>query len=611
MLRKVSVTVSRISAALLLAVLLAVTASWGQMPSTEESSSPQFKVKIELGRMVQMRDGVKISADIYRPDAPGRFPVVLSQTPYDNLPWARSLGARWFVERGYAFAVVDIRGRYDSEGDWDPFDPKHKTDGYDMVEWLARQPWSSGKIGTAGPSFMGWTQWWTASEAPPSLTAIAPEVAPPDGTSNFPYQGGLMMSVAADWAGMMAGRTNQMVAEGAYGGFTQNRLTVNLHLPLIELPMIKGATDAPFYEKWLRNVLSTDDYWKNISYQGPEHYSKMTVPSLNITGWFDANYPGSPMNYAGMKRYGATPEARRPFLTIGPWTHYHYTRELEGFDYGAEAEFPMHSYLLRYFDHYLKGIDNGFDREAPVHVFVMGRNKWYAEQDWPLPETQWTTYYIHSHGHANSLKGDGALDLQAPTEEAPDAYTYDPMHPTIMDLGVRTGHIDGAVDTRIPDIGDDVLVYTTPPLTEDVEVTGPVKAVLYAATSAHDTAWMMRLVDVHPDGYSALLCDAIMRARFRDPQNAGAFNAARLSEVVPDRVYQYSLDFWRGTGNVFEKGHQIRIEISSSYFPFYLPILNTAADLEGFETHPVVARQKVYHTHQYPSHVVLPVIPRR
>lgn len=594
-----------------LAVISMITASWAQMPTTQESSKPQYKIKIELGELVPMRDGIRISVDIYRPDAPGRFPVILAQTPYDNLPWARHLGARWFAERGYAFAVADIRGRYDSEGEWDPFDAKHKTDGYDLIEWLARKEWSNGRIGTAGPSFMGWTQWWTASEHPPSLKAIAPEVSPPDGLANFPYQDGLMMSVAADWAAMMAGRTNQLIGEGPYGGFTHNRLAEDLHLPLLDLPKIKGATDAPYYEKWVRNILSTDEYWQNISYQGSEHYSKMTVPSLNVTGWFDANYPGSPMNFEGMKRYGATPAARRPFLLIGPWTHYRYARELAGFDYGPDAEFPMQSYLCRFFDHFLKGIDNGFDREAPVHVFVMGRNKWLAEQDWPLPETHWTKYYIHSQGHANSLKGDGTLDTQPPGNEARDEYSYDPVHPTIMDLGVHTGHIDGAVDTRIPAIGDDVLVFTSPVLKEDVEVVGPVKALLYAATSARDTAWMMRLVDVHPDGYAALLCDAILRARFRDPQNAGAFNGRRLSDIVPDRVYQYTLEFWRGTGNLFGKGHRIRIEISSSYYPFYLPILNTEADLVGLETHAVVARQKIYHTQQYPSHVVLPLIPTR
>jgi hypothetical protein len=241
----------------------------------------------------------------------------------------------------------------------------------------------------------------------------------------------------------------------------------------------------------------------------------------------------------------------------------------------------------------------------------MGRNQWFAEPDWPLPETHWTKYYLHSHGHANSLKGDGTLDTEPPSDEAPDSYTYDPAHPTMMDLGVRTGHIDGAVDTRIPAIGDEVLVYTSPVLSEDVEVTGPIEAVLYAGTSARDTAWMMRLVDVHPDGYAALLSDAVMRARFRDPQNAGAFNSQRLSEIVPDRVYQYSLHFWRGTGNLFEKGHRIRVEVSSSYYPYYLPILNTEADNVGLETRRVVARQRIYHSAQFASHVVLPVISRR
>ena len=336
----------------------------------------------------------------------------------------------------------------------------------------------------------------------------------------------------------------------------------------------------------------------------------MAVPALNITGWFDANYPGSPMNYQGMKQYGATPESRRPSLVIGPWQHAINQRVVAGFDYGPDAVIDLNGMICRWFDHFLKGIDNGVTDEPPVYVFVMGPNRWYAEQDWPLPQTNWTNYYLHSGGKANSLKGGGVLNTTPPGEESWDTYVYDPADPTPC-APFTNGHIDGAVDARIPSIRDDVLVYTTPPLAEDIEVTGPVEAKLYAATSARDTDWMVRLIDVHPDGYAALLCDGVLRARHRDPQREGAFNSERLSKIEPNRVYEYTIEFWRSTGNVFKKGHRIRVEVSSSYFPYYLRNLNTGADNIGLETRSVVATQKIYHNSQFPSHVTLPIIPSR
>lgn len=250
--------------------------------------------------------------------------------------------------------------------------------------------------------------------------------------------------------------------------------------------------------------------------------------------------------------------------------------------------------------------------DAPVHVFVMGRNQWSAEQDWPLPQTRWTKYYLHSSGHANSLSGDGMLSTSPPAagEPASDSYLYDPAKPTRSPF--TGGHLkDGAADTRKSSAGPDVLVYTTPPLEEEVEVTGPITARLYAATSARDTDWMVRLIDVQPDGFSAMLCEGVMRARHRDPDHNGSFNPAKLSLITPDQVREYTIEFWRATSNAFLKGHRIRVEISSSFFPYYLRNLNTGADNIGLETTSVIATQKVMHSTGQASHVVLPVIPRR
>ena len=594
-------------------VCVAVQAS-GQAPDPGKYSTEQFEVKATRGHKAKMRDGIQLSVDVFQPKAEGKFPAILIITPYSNNPGFQKRGT-WFAQRGYVVAVADSRGRFDSEGTWDPFDPKHKTDGFDLVEWLAAQPWCDGKVGMMGLSFMGWAQWWTATQAPQALKAIVPEVAPPDAMFNTPYQNGVLVSWMMDWAGANAGRVGQVMGTGPYGGFAseERRLADYTQLPYLKLNEIRGALDAPWFEKWIRSNLSSDKYWQDIAYQTPQSYAKVAVPSLSATGWFDADFPGSPMNYLAMKKHGVTAEARQPRLVIGPWQHIINTsRKLGAFDYGSEAVINWDGYVCRWFDHWLKGLDNGVMSDAPVHVFVMGRNQWSAEQDWPLPQTRWTKYYLHSNGHANSISGDGLLSTSppgAPADAASDAYVYDPVRPTRSPF---TGaHLeDGAADTRKSSIGPDVLVYTTPPLDEEVEVTGPITAKLYAATSARDTDWMVRLVDVQPDGFSAMLCEGVMRARHRDPEHDGAFNSAKLSVIEPNQVLEYTIEFWRATANAFAKGHRIRVEISSSYFPYYLRNLNTGADNIGLETTFVVAKQKVIHTAGQPSHVVVPVIPR-
>lgn len=606
-------------------LLLQAPALLAQAPDGGKYSAEQYEVRATRGHKAQMRDGVRLSVDVYQPQAEGRYPAILIITPYSNNPGFHARGS-WFARRGYAVAVADARGRYDSEGQWDPFNPQHKSDGYDLVEWLAAQPWCDGKVGMMGLSYMGWTQWWTATQAPPSLKAIVPEVAPPDALVNAPYQNGVLVSWMMDWGASHAGRTGQSARPGAYGGFAETRASDFMQLPYVKLNERRGALDSPWFEKWIRGNLATAEYWQGIAYQTPQSYGKVTVPSLAATGWFDANFPGSPMNYLGVKQYGATAEARRPRLVIGPWQHaINRSQKLGSFDYGADAVIDWDGYICRWFDHYLKGVDNGVDSDPPVYVFVMGPNRWYAEKDWPLPQTRWTKYYLHSGGKANSIRGDGllstsppgdAIEKDADASKTPkksadfDAYAYDPAQPTRSPF--TGGHLEqGAVDTRASSGGPDVLVYTTPPLAEAVEVTGPIKAKLYAATSARDTDWMVRLIDVHPDGFAAMLCEGLMRARHRDPERAGAFNPNRLSEIEPNKTYEYSIDFWRATGNVFDKGHQIRVEISSSYYPYYLRNLNTGADNIGLETRQVVAEQKVFHTAEFPSHVVLPVIPTR
>ena len=611
--RRGEIRIPRWVALLLLALTFGLATAQAPDPGSY-SAEQNYALQERRGVMVPMRDGVDLALDMYVPKAAEKLPILLAITPYGRTGLYAK--ARWFAQRGYVFVAADSRGRYDSQGTWDPFESKQKTDGYDLVEWLAKQPWSNGRVGMWGGSALGWPQWWTASTAPPHLIAIAPWTAPADAFEDIPYRGGAIVGPWMDWAALMSGRTIETDGEGPYSGWSKRQLLDYQYTPYMEINAYRGLENAPWFKEWYRQNKPTDPYWKGIAYQGKDHYSKMTVPSLSITGWFDAVFPGSPMNYLGMKQFGPTPEARRPTLIIGPWVHAGNDRTTAGIDYGPEAKIDLDGYTVRWFDHFLKGIDNGVERDPPVYVFVMGENKWHAEMDWPLPEAKPTKYYLVSGGHANSLKGDGLLTTIPPRQETTDRYTYDPRDPTVdcfVNFPNHNGQIDGAVDTRLSAIGDEVLVYQTPPLNSPVEVTGPIEATLYAATSARDTDWMVRLVDVQPDGRALLLADGVLRARSRDPAHEGRFNSAQFSTIDPGEVYQYTIRFWRGTGNLFQLRHRIRVEISSSWFPFFLPNLNTGADNLAMVSmsEAVVAHQSVHHGPRFPSHILLPVIPPR
>ncbi len=485
-------------AACLLLQSFAVCPLHAQPPQPGEISAAEFEVLEELDRKAPMRDGVELVVDIFRPEADGSFPAILLQTPYNKR--GQAARARRFASRGYVVVNADSRGRFNSGGQWDPFSPLHKHDGYDLVEWIAKQPWSSGNVGTYGLSYMGWTQWWTASQAPPSLKAIVPEVAPPDHFFNCPYQNGILVCWMVDWAGTMSDRLPHSAGPGPYGGFAVDREAAYRNLPYIDFDKTRRYKPTDWWRKWMIQNTARGEYWRAIAYQTPESYSRIQVPSLAITGWFDANFPGTPMNYIAMKEHGATPAVRRPRMVIGPWEHIINSRRVAAdVDFGPEAIIDWDGYVCRWFDYHLKGRENGVLNDPPVHLFVMGRNRWRTAEDWPLPETEFTTYYLHSGGHANSSHGDGVLGTERPGTERPDAYTYDPEDPT-PSAAFANGHIDGPRDVSASAERPDVLVYQTPELAEEVEVIGPITATLHASTSAGDTDWMVRLVDVHPDG---------------------------------------------------------------------------------------------------------------
>ncbi|MBI2502373.1 MAG: CocE/NonD family hydrolase [Candidatus Latescibacteria bacterium] len=552
-------------------------------------------VRMELDVKVPMRDGVKLSADLYLPDIPGPHPVVLIRTPYDNNGAALIEKGRRLANNGYACAIQDCRGRWDSEGVYYAFH-QEGPDGYDTQEWVGRQAWCNGRIGTAGASYVGTTQWTSAPHRSQFLKCMVPRVTPSNYWESPNYtQGAFQLGVLFTWGMRTNGRTAQSIE---YHNWTELFRT----LPLIEADRAAGR-DLPFWKDWVRHP-SDDEYWQAISNE--DKWDQIEAPAFNMGGWFDLYSKAAFVNFNGLRLHGATPQARQSKLICGPWPHALSMSVRTGdVDFGAGSMVDLESAEQRWFDYWLKGQENGVLAEAPLRLFIMGENLWRDEWEWPLARTQWQKWHLHSGGQANSLLGDGVLAPESSGEEPLDAFIYDPRYP-VQTLGGNnccSPHIVpwGPYDQRPVEMRGDVLCYTSAPLEGDLEVTGPVKLVLYAATDGLDTDWTGKLVDLRPDGYAMSLCDGIARARYRE----GGKTPKLLKE---GQVCEYEIDLWV-TANVFKKGHCLRLEVSSSNFPRFDRNPNTGHEF-GMDSELRAARQTVHHSRAYPSHLLLPVIPR-
>ena len=553
----------------------------------QAGSLPAHQVRMELGVRIAMRDGVKLACNLFRPDTAGKFPVILLRTPYGKSTPRYFSEGRWFAERGYIYIVEDCRGRHDSEGVFRPnIDDFH--DGYDTIEWSAVQPWSSGNVGTLGGSYLGENQWRAATQRPPHLKTMIPLVSPPDPFFNVPYQYGAFSPMNLDWVSLTSDHDNQVTGE-------LNLDEIYRHLPLLDMDEAAGRPSSTWRE-WVEHS-TWDDYWKAQSYE--MHYDNIDLPVLHISGWYDDDQPGTTRNYTAMRRLGR----KNQRMLIGPWPHaVNSTTRLGPLDFGPSAQIDLRALFLRWFDRWLKGVDNGIDREPPVRIFVMGANVWRDEDDYPLPRTQFTTYFFHSGGRANSLFGDGSLSRVAPANEPPDRYTYDPASATPFVTEASSAQVGGPDDYRPVERRDDVLVYTTPPLEQDIEISGPLSAKLWAASSAPDTDFAAMLLDVYPDGMAVRLNDGIIRASFRE-------SLEKPAPLVPGKAYEYAIDCW-ATSMLIRKGHRIRVHIVSSEFPKFDRNLNTGHRL-GMDVEMRTAEQTVYHDAAQSSRIVLPVIPAR
>jgi hypothetical protein len=562
---------------------------------------------------VAMRDNVKLDTNVFHPAGSGRFPTVLIRTPYGkggDLP----AGYQSFINHGYAVVLQDVRGRYGSGGVFDVLN-QEGPDGYDTLNWIAGQPWSDGKVGMIGGSYLGIAQWRVALLNNPHLKAIFPVVSGSDDYLDRYYSPGGALKLGHRLLWMSQNLTAPGAAKPKFADYID-------HLPLRTVDRSATRRTQGFYQTIL-NHPNYDSFWKALSVR--DNIERVRVPVFSVGGWYD-NFAESDLEaFAALhKLYGRLDDKHR--IMIGPWAH-NMSTPFQGVNYGDDSSSPIRSYQIEWFDHWLKGAPEDALRfspekwhavraevdEAPVHIFVMGVNRWRDEPDWPLARARNTALYLAGERAANSLSGGGVLQWKlerakmaepAADSSVADSFTYDPRNPA----PTRGGAVCcdpkifpwGPIDQRPVEKRKDVLVYTSAPMKRDLEVTGPIRVVLYASTSALDTDFTAKLVDVFPDGEARNLTDGILRVRYRN-----GLEKAELAE--PGKVYPLTIDAGV-TSNVFLTGHAIRVEISSSNFPRFDRNPNTGravADDTGLKK----AQQMVYHSRQYPSRVLLPVVP--
>jgi putative CocE/NonD family hydrolase len=508
--------------------------------------------------------------------------------------------------------IQDVRGQGSSDGTFSEF-THDMDDGYDSVEWAAGLPGSNGKVGMYGSSYVGATQWLAAVTAPPHLVTIVPANTASDYYDGWTYEGGeFRLAFVQPWAidsialSAARNRHDQAVVDELTAAAADPTRWMN-YRPFKELPPLQPQNPAvaPWYFDWIRHS-TRDDFWAKVSIR--DRYASVRVPVLDFEGWYDAFLAGGIENFAGMVARGGTQAARdNQRLVIGPWDHINWGRPDSHpapllHDIGAVGDSPINDVMLAWFDHFLKGQDNGVETGPRVDYFVMGADKWKSAPNWPLPQTQWTTFYLSGAGGIEDRKGE--LISSAPSAQPPDTYTYDPAFPAPSlgghsCCGAQSGP-QGPFDQTPVEQRSDVLVYDTAPLEHDTEITGPVSVRLWAKSSATDTDFTAKLTVAKPDGRVINLNSGILRSAFRDSLSTPAPSA-------PGRPYEYRIQIWP-TSYEFRSGDRIRLEISSSDYPQFAPNPNTGAPFgENAAVQP--ATQTIMHDGGHPSAITLPVIP--
>lgn len=549
-----------------------------------------------------MRDGVLLRADVLLPAGAGRFPTLVYRTPYGKAMALKGYSTfQKAVAHGYAIVVQDVRGRYASGGEFDAYRNEGR-DGYDTIEWAARQPWSDGNIGTFGLSYPGAVQWLAAVENPPHLKAMVPAMTFST-PRNFFYSGGVFDGSWMDWIWMniapdIRSRKNlpgPRTYREAAAAWKERHERLQAFLPLCDLPDFKSI--APFYYEWLAH--SPEDHWWDWA-ELRDKYARVHAAVLNLSGWYDEAYgpDGATTNFNGLlaaRRSEANPRTR---TVIGPWTHGGQEESTSGErNFGAGAAIDYDNLILRWMDHYLRGIANGVDQEKPVRIFVMGQDIWRDEDAWPLARARETILYLNAEA-ASARTGSLEPALQQKSARM-SSFFSDPAHP------LRDPYSEyGAHDYRAFAGRDDVLVFDSEPLRAPLEVTGPIRAEIYAQCSCKDFDLWVRLLDVAPDGAAFNLMSPgldVQRASY-----SGEAGARR--PVPPNQIVKITLDRLL-TSNTFLAGHRIRVQISGAFFPHFSRNLQTG-ESETTSSRTLAARIRILHDSAHPSRIYLPVIPQ-
>ena len=540
----------------------------------------EYRVRIERHVTLQTSDGTELAADIFHPIGPAKTPTILVRLPYSKTLYnwmAESVVGTFWAERGYTAILQGTRGRYESAGTYYPL-RYERQDGIDTLRWLKNQSWFDGKLALWGSSYFGFTQWAVSDQVDPAPSAMMISIASSNFYDMFYPGGAFSLESALYWAVESRGRDDieprDIDLERGYNGF-----------PLIETDN-RAVGEIGFFDDWAIHS-ARDSYWQSID--GNDRAAHVRCPVFMMAGWSDPFLQAELHDYAEIMRNASPDVVAQSHLVIGPWSH---ARSVKLPD-GTTSE----NYRLASLAPSISWFDQVFGRPGshgfpPVRIFVMGKNEWRDENEWPLKRTRFTSYYLHSSGSANGVSGIGELTLNPPSENEPaDHYTFDPGNPVPTSGGAMIGPHAGYTTQNIVELRPDVLVYTTAPLDHEIEVTGPLQAVLYVSTNAPNTDFTAKLVDVRPDGAAYNVSDGIIR---RSYDRSG-------------RVEKIEIELWP-TSMLFMRGHRIRVEISSSNFPRYDRNPNTGRNI-ATETHPRIADQSVYHSAGAMSQIILPIIP--
>ena len=589
---------------------------------------PVYKVRLQKSQMIPMRDNIRLSTDLYFPEIiEKKLPAILIRTPYNKNTFRKKeekLVAHFFSSQGYIVAVQDCRGKFESEGVYSPPAGNEANDGYDTVDWLTKQTWSNGKIGTFGCSYPGEMQMVQAPLMHPGLAAMIPQAAggvigAANGRYNYwaGFKGGVLDHAASiSWYFRAAHKYSYKPPPGLADAeilkireFFNPAATLlpdvdfeklNWYLPLIDIMNKAGAPP----NDWV-NLVTTDfgDPWwhEDMSfYDGDE---KFNTPAIHMSSWYDFSVEETLFAAKYFSDNAVTKTvAENQFVIIAPTGHCDFNQSGENTKVGelyiGDVTFDYFGTYLKWFDFWLKGQKNSVTDMPKVQYFTIGKNKWQSADEWPLPETKFTKYYLHSGGNANSRYGDGTLSQKTSENEFSDKYTYDPGNP-VPTIGGSRSEPAGAFDQAEVEIRNDVLVYSTPVLKKGIEITGPITLILYVSSSARDTDFTAKLIDVYPDGKAYNIQDAIFRARYRE-------GLTKKVWMERDKVYKIQINL-NAASNYFASGHVIRLQVSSSNFPMYERNLNTGGNNYD-ETEWILAKNTIHHSKKYPSHVVLPII---